>query len=160
MSSANRSAPLVWRFPAYQSALGFLVAAACAALNIYTRPAAPVRVLTLSVGVLALVLAVALLRMAFVVDADGLAVRFLGRAQWVPWTEVKAVGVADVRGSETLRIVRHDDSQLDVPPSLLQSVRPMTKHRASARLNGIVARVLAQRCRRGGSAAKPSGAQC
>lgn len=145
MSPPNRPAPLVWRFPAYQPALGFVVAAACAALNLYGRPSAPVRAATILIGAVAFGLAILLLRMAFVVDADGLAVRFLARATWVPWADVKAIGLADVRGSETVRIVRQDDSQLDVPPSLLQSVRPMAKNRASARLNGIVARILDQR---------------
>lgn len=150
MSPPDQSAPLVWRFPAYLPALGFLVATACAAVNLYTHPSVQVRALSVIVGAVALATAVVLVRMAFVVDAEGLAVRFLVRVKWVPWAEVKAVGVADVRGSETVRILRHDDSQIDVPPSLLQSVRPMSKHRASARLNGIVARVLAQRPARGG----------
>jgi hypothetical protein len=137
--------PLVWRFPPSLAAAGFLVAAGCAAINLYGHPAAGTRALTLLVGVVALALAVALLRMAFVVDADGLAVRFLVHAAWIPWADVKAVGLADVRGNETLRIVRHDDTQVDVPPSLLQSVRPMAKNRASARLQGIAVRVRAQR---------------
>ena len=111
----------MWRFPPSLAAAGFLVAAACAAINLYGHPAVGMRALTILVGVVALALAVALLRMAFVVDADGLAVRFLLRATWIPWTEVKAIGLADVRGNETLRIVRHDDTQVDVPPSLLQT---------------------------------------
>jgi hypothetical protein len=134
----------VWRFPPSLAAAGFLVAAGCAALNLYGHPAPGTRALTLLVGVIALALAIALLRMAFVVDADGLAVRFLVRAAWIPWSDVKAVGLADVRGNETIRIVRHDDTQVDVPPSLLQSVRPMAKNRASARLQGIAVRVRAQ----------------
>jgi hypothetical protein len=145
MPRPSDAEPLVWRFPPYLAATGFLVAAGCAAINLYGHPLAGTRVLTLIVGVVALALAVALLRMAFVVDADGLAVRFLVRATWVPWADVKAVGLADVRGNETLRIVRLDDTQVDVPPSLLQSVRPMAKNRASARLQGIAIQVRAQR---------------
>jgi hypothetical protein len=142
---SSKPEPLVWRYPPSLAAAGFLIAAGCAALNLYSHPAAGIRTLTLIVGVIALVLAIVLLRMAFVVDADGLAVRFLLRAIWVPWAEVKAIGLADVRGNETLRIVRHDDTQVDVPPSLLQSVRPMAKNRASIRLQGIAVRVRAQR---------------
>jgi hypothetical protein len=145
VSEPSPATPLVWRYPAYQPALGFVIAAVCAALNLYGHPAASLRVVTLIVAVAAAALAVFALRMAFVVDSDGLAVRFLLRAQWVPWTQVKDVGRADVRGSETLRIVRLDDTVVDVPPSLLQSARPMAKNRASARLNGIVLQVKAQR---------------
>ena len=145
MPPSSPPEPLVWRFPPALSAAGFLVAAACAAVNLYGHPSAGTRALTLVVGVIVLALAIALLRMAFVVDADGLAVRFLLRATWIPWSDVKAIGLADVRGNETLRIVRHDDTQVDVPPSLLQSVRPMAKNRASVRLQGIAIRVRAQR---------------
>lgn len=145
MSRPAASPPLVWRFPAYQPALGFLVAASAAAVNLYGHPSVTLRIGTLVVGVVALLLAVAAVRMAFVVDSDGLAVRFVGRVHWVPWSQVKAVGVADVRGSETIRIVRLNDTQVDVPPSLLQSVRPMSKPRASARLRGIVGRIQNQR---------------
>jgi PH (Pleckstrin Homology) domain-containing protein len=136
---------LVWRFPAYQPALAFVIATVCAAVNLYGHPPVSLRLLTSVLGVGALGVAIALLRMAFVVDSDGLAVRFLLRARWVPWAQVKDIGRADVRGSETLRIVRLDDTFEDVPPSLLQSVRPMAKNRASARLNGIVLRVQSQR---------------
>ena len=145
MSEPSTAPPLVWRFPPYQPALGFLIVSGCAAVNLYGHPEPSLRVFTLVVGVAALGLAIALLRMAFVVDSEGLAVRFLLRANWVPWADVKAVGRADVRGSETVRIVRLDDTFIDVPPSLLQPIRPMAKNRASARLRGIVQRVLAQR---------------
>ncbi len=145
--ASHEPPPLVWRFPPWQPPLGFLIAAGAAAVNLYRHPSAAVRVVSLAVGVVALLLAVAAVRMAFVVDSDGLAVRFLGRVRWVPWSQVQAVGLADVRGSETVRIVRLDDTQVDVPPSLLQSIRPMSKPRASARLRGIVTRIEALRPR-------------
>ena len=93
MSEPSTAAPLVWRFPPYQPALGFLTVSACAAVNLYGHPEPSLRVFTLVVGAVALGLAIVLLRMAFVVDSDGLAVRFLLRANWVPWTDVKAVGL-------------------------------------------------------------------
>ena len=136
-------APLVWRFPPAVPAVGFLVASACAAGNLYGHPSGQVRVATIVVGAVAVVLAVAALRMALVVDDDGIAVRYLGRARWVPWSDVKQVGLADVRGNETVRVVRMDDTQVDVPPSLLQPVRPTSKPKASARLRGIVREIVA-----------------
>lgn len=137
-------APLVWRYSPVAAAVGFLIASACAAGNLYGQPSGQVRVATIIVGFVALAVAVAVLRMALVVDDEGIAVRFLGRARWVPWSDVKQVGLADVRGNETVRIVRTDDTQVDVPPSLLQPVRPTSKLKASARLRGIVRQILAR----------------
>lgn len=139
--TAGHPARLVWRFPPWQPAALFLVTAMVAAWNLYGHPSAGVRVITLPVGVVALLVAVALTRMIVVVDHDGIAVRFLLRVQWVPWTQVKAIGLADVRGSETVRIVRVDDTQVDLPPSLLQPARPMSKLKASARLRFVVGQI-------------------
>ena len=141
--TSGGSARLVWRFPPWQPALLFLIATACAALNLYGHPAVGARLATLAVGAVAVLVAVFLLRMALVVDQDGIAVRFLARVQWVPWAEVKAIGLADVRGNETVRVIRTDDRQVDVPPSLLQPVRPTSKPRASARLRFIVGQISA-----------------
>lgn len=132
---------LVWRFPPWQPAALFLVTAVIAAWNLYGHPSPGARVTTLAVGAVALLLAVALVRMVAVVDHDGIAVRFLLRVQWVAWSEVKAIGLADVRGNETVRIVRTDDTQVDMPPSLLQPARPMSKPKANARLRFVVSQI-------------------
>ena len=120
------------------------MASACAAGNLYGHPSGQVRVATIVVGVVAFVLAIVALRMALVVDDDGIAVRYLGRVRWVPWSDVKQIGLADVRGNETVRVIRTDDTQIDVPPSLLQPVRPTSKRKASSRLSGIVRQILAR----------------
>ena len=143
--SQSSPTPLVWRFPPYQPAIGFLVAAACAALAIYAHPPVATAVVLAVIAVIAIAVAVVLLRMALVVDDDGIAVRFIGRVNWIPWDQVKAVGLADVRGNETVRIMRVDDTQVDVPPSLLQPVRPTSKFKASSRLRGIVTSITARR---------------
>lgn len=134
---------LVWRFPPWQPAVLILVAAACAAFNIYGHPSSTNRLLTVAAAVVALAVSVALLRMALVVDSDGIAVRFLRDVQWVPWSQVKQIGIADVRGNETVRVIRLDDTQVDVPPSLLQPTRPTSKPKASAQLRFVVSQISA-----------------
>jgi hypothetical protein len=142
--------PMVWRVPPYQPALLMLLVCGAAALNIYGQPSETVRALTLVLGALALGLAVLGLRMHLAVDSDGVVVRYLRRPVWLPWPEVARVEVvSDVRGSDTVRFVRHNGSYVDVPPSLLQPSTPMSKPKAAARLNGICNQIEA---RRGGRA--------
>lgn len=141
--AAGQSERLVWRLPPYLPAIGLLIVCACAAENIYGSPSLQVRIATLLIGLLILVVSIVALRMGFVVDDEGLAVRFIGRVTWVPWSEVKDIGLADVRGNETIRILRINDSKVDVPPSLLQPVRPTSKLKASRRLRGIVLQIKA-----------------
>jgi hypothetical protein len=138
--------PLTWRVPPYQSALLMLLVCAAAALNIYGHPSETVRVLTLALGALALGLAVLALRMYLGVDSDGVVVRYLRRPAWLSWSEIARVEVVSgVRGSDTVRFVRHDGSYVDVPPSLLQPATPMSKPRAAARLNSICNQIEARR---------------
>jgi len=130
--------PLSWRVPPYQPALLMLLVCAAAALNIYGHPSETTRFVTLLLGALALGLAVLALRMYLRVDHEGAVVRYLLRPVWLPWSEVARVEVVpDVRGSDSVRFVRQDGSYVDVPPSLLQPAKPMTKPRALARLNSI-----------------------
>jgi hypothetical protein len=141
--------PLSWRVPPYQPALLMLLVCGAAALNIYGHPSQTVRVVTLALGVLALCLAVVALRMYLLVDDEGVLVRYLLRPAWLPWAEIARVEVvSDVRGADTVRIVRHDASFVDVPPSLLQPSRPTSKPRALAQLTSIGNQIEARRIRR------------
>jgi hypothetical protein len=141
--------PLSWRVPPYQPALLMLLVCAAAALNIYGHPSQTVRVVTLALGVLALGMAVAALRMYLRVDDEGVVVRYLLRPVWLPWSEIARVEVvSDVRGSDTVRLVRHDGSYVDVAPSLLQPSRPTSKPRALAQLNSIGNQIEARRNKR------------
>ena len=140
--------PLSWRVPPYQPALLMLVVCAVAALNIYGHPSETARAMTLVLGAAVLVAAVLALRMYLGVDADGVLVRYLARPVWLPWSQISRVEVvAAVRGSDTVRLVRHDGSYVDVPPSLLQPSTPTSKPRALARLNGIAHQIETRRPR-------------
>jgi hypothetical protein len=142
--------PLSWRVPPYQPALLMLLVCAAAALNLYGHPSQTVRVVTLALGVLALGMAIAALRMYLVVDDEGVAVRYLLRPAWLPWQEIGRVEVvSDVRGADSIRLVRRDGTFTDVPPSLLQPSRPTSKPRALARLTSIGNQIEARRVRRG-----------
>ncbi|HEX8094984.1 PH domain-containing protein [Jatrophihabitans sp.] len=140
--------PLSWRVPPYQPALLMLVVCAVAALNIYAHPSQTVRAMTLVLGAAVLAAAVLTLRMYLGVDADGVIVRYLARPVWLPWSQLSRVEVVSaVRGSDTVRLVRHDGSYVDVPPSLLQPSAPTSKPRALARLNGIARQIETRRPR-------------
>jgi hypothetical protein len=141
--------PLSWRVPPYQPALLMLLVCGVAALNIYGHPSQTVRLLTLALGAIALALAGFALRMYLGVDAEGVVVRYLLRPTWLPWAELARIEVvSDVRGSNTVRLVRHDGSYVDVPPSLLQPSTPTSKPRALARLTSIGNQLEARRARR------------
>lgn len=134
----DMAAPLVYRISPVQTASLILLAVPCAAANIYLHPSGPVRLVTLLIGVGAVVLAVVSYRMYLVVDDEGVAVRYLGREQWLPWAEVSDVQlVSGVRGSETIRFSRTDGTYVDAPPSLLQPSRPTGKPAARRRLQDI-----------------------
>ena len=138
--------PLSWRVPPYQAALLMLVVCAVAAWNIYGHPSQTSRALTLVLGAAVLGAAVLALRMYLGVDSDGVVVRYLRRPVWLAWSEIARVEVVSaVRGSDTVRLVRHDGSYVDVPPSLLQPATPTSKPRARARLNSIAHQIEARR---------------
>jgi len=148
-SALDTDPPQSWRVPPYQPALLMLVVCAIAALNIYGHPSENVRALTLVLGAAALAAAVLALRMYLGVDADGVVIRYLLRPVWLPWEAIARVEVVSaIRGSDTVRLVRHDGSHVDVPPSLLQPSTPTSKPRALAGLNSVAHQLEARRTRR------------
>jgi hypothetical protein len=136
---ADTAAPeLAYRISPVQTALLILLASGCLAANIYLHPSGPVRLVTLVIGIGALVLAAVTWRMYLVVDDEGAAVRYLGREQWLPWSAVDRVEVVSgVRGSDTIRFIRTDGTYVDTPPSLLQPNRPTGRPAARRRLQDL-----------------------
>jgi Bacterial PH domain len=149
MADAARSAPaaaLSRRVSPVATALLILLACPCAAVNLYGHPSSTLRVVTLGVGIAALVTAFASYRMFLLVDDEGVALRYLSREQWLPWSEIdRAEIVHRVRGSETIRFVRRDGSYADVPPSLLQPVKPTGRPVARRMLQETLRQVEARR---------------
>jgi Bacterial PH domain len=142
----DKAAPLDYRISPVQTALLILLAVPCAVLNLYFHPSGPARLVSLLIGVGAVVLAVVSYRMYLVVDDEGAAVRYLGREQWLPWDEVADVElVSGVRGSETIRFSRTDGTYVDVPPSLLQPTKPTARPVARRRLRDTLRQVQARR---------------
>ncbi|MGN5633974.1 hypothetical protein [Streptomyces sp. AC154] len=140
------SAPSVWRIPPVQIALLILLACPCAAVNVYGHPSAVLRVVTLVVGAAAMVTAFVAVRMYLAVDDEGIAVRFMRREHWLPWSSVQQVDVVGgVRGSDTIRFVRADGTCVDVPPSLLQPSRPVGKPAAKRLLRDAARRIESRR---------------
>ncbi|HZC70848.1 MAG TPA: PH domain-containing protein [Jatrophihabitans sp.] len=135
-------APLTWRIPPWQPVLLFLVAAGCAAGNIYTQPSVTVRVVTIAVGALALTMAIAATRMYFVVDYEGVGVRRLLRERSLDWADIADVSVVE-QGLDrlTVRVTSHDGRYLDVPQSLLMPAKPSPKPRVRAQLGDIARQV-------------------
>lgn len=132
------AAPRSWRTPPAQTAILFLAVTALAALNIYGHPSGPVRVFTIVLALAALAAAIIGMRMYLFVDDEGVAVRFIGRQSWLPWSDIAAIGVVSgVRGSHTIRFTHLDGTHVDVPPSLLQPAKPTAKPAAIARLKTI-----------------------
>ena len=145
-TSAEDAAPLSWRIPPYQPALFVLLTTGCAAWAIYGHPTVGLRLVLSILAILLFTLGMLTLRMHFVVDDEGISVRFLGSEKWTDWSEVRSVHVVSgVRGAQTIRVERIDDTHVDVPPSLLMSARPVTKPTAEAMLLVAVARVAARR---------------
>jgi hypothetical protein len=141
-SVSGDAGPLAWRVAPFQTALLFLIAGGCAALNIYGDPPGTVAGLTIVLGFAAFAFAVAGLRMYFRVDGDGVAVRYLRREAWLPWSEIDRIEiVSNVRGSNTIRFSRPDGTSVDVPPSLLQPSRPTSKLAASHLLKDVLRQI-------------------
>jgi hypothetical protein len=126
------------RVPPGVAALLILLACPCLAVNLYAHPSGTVRAVTLVLAAAFLGAAYAVVRFYLVVDDEGAGVRDLVRTHWLPWSQIERVEVAArVRGSETIRFVRHDGSHVDVPPSLLQPVKPVTRPVANRRLQDL-----------------------
>jgi hypothetical protein len=138
--------PLVYRISPAQTALLILVSIPCLAANLYWHPSVAVRVVTLLIGLSALVLAFASRRMYLVVDDEGVAVRLLRHEQWLPWAEISSMEVVSgVRGSDTIRFHRTGGAYVDVPPSLLQPSRPTARIAARRRLQDTLRQIEARR---------------
>ena len=142
----------VWRIPPAWPAATLLVVTAFAALNIYGHPTTTTRVLTIGLGLVALVTAVTWLRLCLAVDHEGIAVRHLRNESWTPWAEIERVEVvtgtkvlAGASTANTIRVVRNDGSYIDVPPSLVQPAKPTNKRSAFARLGRIATEIEAFR---------------
>lgn len=136
--------PLTRRVPPWQPAVLFLIAAGCAALNLYAHPSVPVRVFTIAIAVAAVVMGVLASRMYLVVDEEGIGVRRLLRERSVDWNEFDRVEVVQrPMDSVTLRITCRDGRYLDVPQSLLMPSKPTGKTRVLAQLHDLARRVSA-----------------
>lgn len=135
-------APLTRRVPPWQPALLYLIAAGCAAANLYAHPSATVRVASITVGVLALLMAVPATRMYLVVDDEGIGVRRVGRERSVDWDEFDRVEVVQrAFDSVTLRITCRDGRYLDVPQSLVMPTKPTGKTRVHAQLADLARQI-------------------
>jgi hypothetical protein len=128
-----------WRIPPAQPAILMLFVCAIAVLNVYGHPSAAIRVLTLLLAAGLIGIVIANLRTYMVADDEGVAIRFLGREQWLPWDEISRIEVVSgVRGSNTVRLTRSDGLHVNVPPSLLQPTRPTNVVAAHALLKEVV----------------------
>jgi hypothetical protein len=138
--------PLAYRISPAQTALLILFSIPCFAANLYWHPSTAVRVVTLALGLAALALAVASRRMYLAVDDEGVAVRWLGREQWLPWADISSMEVVSgVRGGDTIRIHRTGGAPVDVPPSLLQPSRPTARTTARRRLHDTLRQIETRR---------------
>jgi hypothetical protein len=138
--------PLNYRIGPGQTAALILVAVACFVPALYFHPSSAARGVLIAIALGALALAAITRWMYLVVDDEGVAVRYLGREQWLPWPEIKQVEVvAGVRGSDTIRFSRVDGTSVDAPPSLLQPSRPMGKPAARRRLEEIQRQIESRR---------------
>lgn len=136
-------APLVWRIPAWQPAALFVVAAGCAAVNLYASPSTGLRILTVLVAVVAFAAAVFGIRVYFVVDHDGIGVRKMFRERSVDWSDIAEVSVIQRRFEVmTLRVICHDGRYLDVPQSLLLPTKPSGKATVRARMGDVARQVM------------------
>jgi hypothetical protein len=138
--------PLIYRIGPGQTAALILVAVACFVPALYFHPSSAVRGVLIVIALGALALAAVTRWMYVVVDDEGVAVRYLGREQWLPWPEIRRVEVvAGVRGSDTIRFSRADGTSVDAPPSLLQPSKPMGKPAARRRLEEILRQIESRR---------------
>jgi len=138
--------PLIYRIGPGQTAALIVVAVACFVPALYFHPSSAVRTVLVVIALAALTLAALTRWMYLVVDDEGVAVRYLGREQWLPWPDIRRIEVvAGVRGSDTIRFVRGDGTSVDAPPSLLQPSRPMGKPAARRRLDEILRQIESRR---------------
>lgn len=126
---------LVWRVPSWQPALLFLVTSALAALNLYSSPPAPVRVVTVAIALGCLGAAVSAARMYLVADDAGIGIRRVMAETSLAWEDITAVEVTRLRGgSMTLQLHRQRADPVTVPPALVLPTLPVSTPRAAAML--------------------------
>lgn len=131
------------RIPAWNTAALILVAAAMAAVNLYTSPGIAVRILTVVAGVAALGAALIAYRMYLVVDEDGVGVRGLWRTESVDWPDLADVGIIEHRVTTMrLQLARKDGTVVNVPQSLTTPAKPVAKPVARARLETLGRQIL------------------
>ncbi|HEX3335305.1 MAG TPA: hypothetical protein VHS54_02520 [Jatrophihabitans sp.] len=145
--TTNASLPQVWRIPPWQPAVLFLLTTVLAAVDIYGHPSAVPMFAAALVAVAALVAAVCALRYLMVADDDGIWIRKVFTVSLIEWPDVARAEMTTAhRTGVTVRIIRHDDSYVDVPPSLVLPTLPTTQpnarsmiHSVAMRLNAIAA---------------------
>lgn len=138
--------PLIYRIGPGQTAALILVAVACFVPALYFHPSSAARTVLIVIALAALVLAAITRWMYVVVDDEGVAIRYLGREQWLPWPEITRIEiVSGVRGSDTIRFFGTGATSADAPPSLLQPSRPMSKPAARNRLEEILRQIESRR---------------
>jgi hypothetical protein len=145
--TAQASLPQVWRIPPWQPAVLLLLTTVLAAVDIYGHPSTVAMIVAAFLAIAALVAAVCAVRYALVADEDGIWVRKVFTVTLVEWTDLAHAELTTAhRTGMTVRITRHDDSYVDVPPSLLLPTVPTTMpkarsiiHNVAMRLNAIAA---------------------
>lgn len=135
-------------------AITLLVVTGLAALNIYGHPAAMTRLVSIGLAIAGFVTALVWLRMYLVVDSAGIAVRRFKVESYIPWSDVARLEVvsgpklfAGATAANTIRIVRTNDSYVDVPSSLLQPSKPTSKRQVDALLDQVAREIEAYRVR-------------
>lgn len=124
--------------PAQPAAL-LLIMSALAYLVLYRHPNTGLRIFSLLLIAALLPMVVTSLRMYLVADSEGIAVRFVRDEVWIPWSDIARIDIASrVRGSSTVRILRRDGTYADVPPSLLQPLKPTSVPKAMAQLRYVI----------------------
>jgi hypothetical protein len=138
---ARLSLPQVWRIPPWQPAALLLLTTGLGAVDIYGRPSTIPMIAAAFVAIAAFVAAVCAMRYLLVADEDGIWVRRVFTQKLVEWHDVARIETtARHRSGITVRIIRDDESYVDVPPSLVLPARPTTIPRA----HSIVHRVARQ----------------
>ena len=129
----------VRRIHPVQPAGALLIISILAYVVLYRHPNTGLRIFSLLLIAGLAVVVVTSLRMYLVADHEGIAVRFVRDEVWIPWTDIARIDIANrVRGSSTVRILRRDGTYADVPPSLLQPLKPTTVPKAMARLRYVI----------------------
>ncbi len=126
------------RIPPGQPAFLLLIICGLAWIVLYRHPSSGLRLFSLILIAVLAVMVITSLRMYLVADHEGVGVRYIRDGVWIPWAEVARIEINRVRGSATVRIVRQDGTYADVPPSLLQPLKPTTVPKAMSQLRYVI----------------------